>query len=92
MLTSILKEGAQFSSLAETALADRLSQMLDLVTAETADGDVPLVMALIDSVPPENIVSMAPLPMCEYLLGIIIRVVLMILRSLHFRMSLLRFL
>ena len=70
MLTSILKEGAQFSSLAETALADRLSQMLDLVTAETADGDVPLVMALIDSVPPENIVSMAPLPNCEYLLGI----------------------
>ena len=57
VLTSILKEGAQFSSLAETALADRLNQMLDLVTTETADGDLPLVMALIDSVPPENVVS-----------------------------------
>ena len=57
VLTSILKEGAQFSSLAETALADRLNQMLDLVTTETADGDLPVVMALIDSVPPENVVS-----------------------------------
>lgn len=57
VLTTILKEGAQFSSLAETALADRLNQMLDLVTTETPDGDLPLVMALIDSVPPENVVS-----------------------------------
>ena len=57
VLTSILKEGAQFSSLAETALADRLNYMLELVTAETADGDLPLVMALIDSVPPEHVVS-----------------------------------
>ena len=58
VLTSILKEGAQFSSLAETALADRLNHMLELVTTETPDGDLPLVMALIDSVPPENVVSM----------------------------------
>ena len=57
VLTSILKEGAQFSSLAETALADRLNQMLDLVTTETPEGDLPLVMALIDSMPPENVVS-----------------------------------
>ena len=57
MLTSILKEGAQFSSLAETALADRLNHMLELVTAETTDGELPLVMALIDSVPPEHVVS-----------------------------------
>jgi neurofibromin 1 len=59
VLTSILKEGAQFSSLAETALADRLNQMLDLVTTETADGDLPVVMALIDSVPPENVDELA---------------------------------
>ena len=32
--------------------------MLELVTAETADGDLPLVMALIDSVPPEHVVSL----------------------------------
>lgn len=57
VLTSILKEGAQFSSLAETALADRLNHMLELVTAETTDGELPLVMALIDSVPPEHVVS-----------------------------------
>ena len=57
VLTSILKEGAQFSSLAETALADRLNHMLELVTTETPDGDLPLVMALIDSVPPEHVVS-----------------------------------
>lgn len=57
VLTSILKEGAQFSSLAETALADRLNHMLELVTTETTEGDHPVVMALIDSVPPEHIVS-----------------------------------
>ena len=57
VLTSILNEGAQFSSLAETALADRLNHMIDLVTTETTEGDHPVVMALIDSVPPEHIVS-----------------------------------
>jgi neurofibromin 1 len=33
--------------------------MLDLVTTETADGDLPLVMALIDSIPPENVDELA---------------------------------
>lgn len=61
VLTSILNQGAQFSSLAETALADRLNHMLELVTTETVDGDLPLVMALIDSVPPEHVVSLQQL-------------------------------
>ena len=68
MLTSILEEGAQFSSLAETALADRLNHMLELVTAETPDGDLPLVMALIDSVAPEHIVSGLFVSLCVLLI------------------------
>ena len=68
VLTSILKEGAQFSSLAETALADRLNHMIDLVTMETTEGDHPVVMALIDSAPPEHIVShKSPQYSCIYI-------------------------
>ena len=57
VLTSILRQGAEFNSLADTALADRYNRMLELVTTETADGDFPIMMALINSVSPENMVS-----------------------------------
>ena len=67
VLTSILQQGAQFSSLAETALADRLNLILELVTSETPDGDIPLVMALIDSVPPEHVVSRQYSIQCVYM-------------------------
>lgn len=56
MLTSILKQGAEFNSLADTALADRYNSMLELVTEESAEGDFPIMMALINSVPPEYVV------------------------------------
>ena len=56
VLTSILRQGAEFNSLADTALADRFNIMLELVTTETVDGDFPIMMSLISSVPPEHVV------------------------------------
>lgn len=59
VLTSILKQGAEFNSLADTALADGLNAMIELVVTETGDdGDVPIMMALINAVPPENLVRL----------------------------------
>lgn len=57
VLTSILKQGAEFHSLAETTLADRYSKMIDLLISQTSDGDFPVAMALLESVPPENLVA-----------------------------------
>ena len=56
VLTSILKQGAEFNSLADTALADRYNTMLELVTEESPEGDFPIMMALINSVPQEHVV------------------------------------
>ncbi len=57
MLTSILKQGAEFNSLADTALADRFNSMLDLVARDPQDKqDFPVMMALTNAVPPENLV------------------------------------
>lgn len=57
VLTSILKQGAEFNSLADTALADRFNSMLDLVSRDAHDkGDFPIMMALTNAVPPENLV------------------------------------
>lgn len=57
VLTSILKQGAEFNSLADTALADRFNSMLELVARETQDkGDFPIMMALTNAVPPESLV------------------------------------
>ncbi len=36
VLTSILRQGAEFNSLADTALVDRYNRMLSLITEETA--------------------------------------------------------
>lgn len=57
VLTSILKQGAEFNSLADTALADRFTTMLDLVAMDTDTEDFPVMMALINAVPPEHLVS-----------------------------------
>ena len=57
VLTSILRQGAEFNSLADTALADRYNHMLDLVTTETTDGDFPIMIALVNAVQQENAVS-----------------------------------
>jgi neurofibromin 1 len=61
VLTSILKQGAQFNSLADTALADRFNSMLEMVARDTDDkGDFPVMMALTNAVPPENLVRWCP--------------------------------
>ena len=58
VLTSILKQGAEFNSLADTALADRFNTMLDLVACDLEDKeDFPVMIALINAVSPENLVS-----------------------------------
>lgn len=52
-----MKQGAEFNSLADTALADRFNSMLDLVARDAHDkGDFPIMMALTNAVPPENLV------------------------------------
>ena len=57
VLTSILQQGAEFNSLADTALGDRYNRMLDLITTKTPEGDFPIMMALVNSTPPESMVS-----------------------------------
>ena len=57
VLTSILQQGAEFNSLAETARGDRYNRMLDLITTMTPEGDFPIMMALVNSTPPESMVS-----------------------------------
>lgn len=57
VLTSILRQGAEFNSLADTALVDRHNHMLDLVATETCDGDFPIMMALINAVQQDFVVS-----------------------------------
>lgn len=59
VLTSILKQGAEFNSLADTFLADRYNQMMELVTTQVDDGGFPVMMALINSVPPEHLEDLA---------------------------------
>ena len=55
VLTSILKQGAEFNSLAETALADSMNAMIELVVTEVNE-DVPIMMALINAISPDNLV------------------------------------
>ena len=49
-------QGAEFNSLADTALADRYNQLLDLVTMDTGEGEHPIMISLINSVPFDNLV------------------------------------
>ena len=58
VLTSILQQGAEFNSLADTALGDRYNHMLDLITTKTLEGDFPIMSALANSTPPESMVSL----------------------------------
>jgi len=50
-----LKQGAEFNSLAETALADSMNAMIELVVTEVNE-DVPIMMALVNAVSPDNLV------------------------------------
>ena len=55
-LSLSLLQGAEFNSLADTALADRYNQLLDLVTMETDEGEHPIMIALINAIPFDNMV------------------------------------
>jgi neurofibromin 1 len=61
VMTSILKQGAEFHSLADSALADRYNELLDLVTMETEEGEHPIMIALINSVPFDSLDDLAEL-------------------------------
>lgn len=46
MLTKILQQGTEFDTLAETVLADRYEQLVQLVTMIGDKGELPIAMAL----------------------------------------------
>lgn len=46
VLTQILRQGTEFNTLAETVLADRFDQLLELVTMISDKGELPIAMAL----------------------------------------------
>lgn len=46
VLTKILQQGTQFDTLAETVLADRFEQLVQLVTMISDKGELPIAMAL----------------------------------------------
>ena len=55
-LAAILKQGAEFHSLATTALADCYNEMLELLTSQGEDGGFPIIMVLADAVPLDTLV------------------------------------
>lgn len=46
VLTKILQQGTEFDTLAETVLADRYEQLVELVTMISDKGELPIAMAL----------------------------------------------
>lgn len=46
VLTKILQQGTEFDTLAETVLADRFEQLVQLVTMISDKGEIPIAMAL----------------------------------------------
>ncbi|XP_047141766.1 neurofibromin isoform X1 [Hydra vulgaris] len=50
VLTDILKQGTEFENLAETVLEDRFERIIQLVTNNGNSDDIPIVMALCNSV------------------------------------------
>lgn len=46
VLTKILQQGTEFDTLAETVLADRFEQLVQLVTMISDKGELPIAMAL----------------------------------------------
>lgn len=51
VLTQILQQGTEFDTLAETVLADRFEQLVQLVTMISDKGELPIAMALANVVP-----------------------------------------
>ena len=57
VLTKILKQGAEFNMLADSVLADRYEQLVQLVTMINDDGEVPIAMALANVVTTSQMVK-----------------------------------
>ena len=59
VLTQILQQGTEFDTLAETVLADRYEQLVQLVTAISDKGEVLIAMALANVVPTSQMDELA---------------------------------
>lgn len=59
VLTKILQQGTEFDMLAETVLADRYEQLVQLVTMIGDKGELPIAMALAS-------VVMSPQMVCSF--------------------------
>lgn len=57
VLTKILQQGTEFDTLAETVLADRFEQLVQLVTMISDKGELPIAMALANVVTTAQMVS-----------------------------------
>lgn len=58
VLTKILQQGTEFDMLAETVLADRYEQLVQLVTMIGDKGELPIAMALASVVMSPQMVCM----------------------------------
>lgn len=59
VLTKILQQGTEFDTLAETVLADRFEQLVQLVTMISDKGELPIAMALANVVPTNQMDELA---------------------------------
>lgn len=59
VLTKILQQGTEFDTLAETVLADRFEQLVQLVTMISDKGELPIAMALANVVPTSQMDELA---------------------------------
>lgn len=57
VLTKILQQGTEFDTLAETVLADRFEQLVQLATMISDKGELPIAMALANVVTTSQMVS-----------------------------------
>lgn len=60
VLTKILQQGTEFNTLAETVLADRFEQLVQLVTMISDKGELPIAMALANVVTTSQMVRVSP--------------------------------
>lgn len=57
VLTKILQQGAEFNMLADSVLADRYEQLVQLVTMISDKGELPIAMALANVVTTSQMVN-----------------------------------
>lgn len=65
VLTKILQQGAEFNMLADSVLADRYEQLVQLVTMISDKGELPIAMALANVVTTSQMVGMDKVRPCE---------------------------